>query len=180
MPGQGAEIEDFKMTSSTLQAQALSERYSEYETDFLLELWSKEERVPWAETLLKEELQSRGVEPSVLEQLAAQRDVVRTQLQEGMDQAEFTVLGPFLAMLVCGLLAAVANAVWGTEAAIAIALAVGTGFSVMLWRNLGYRARANGGVPNVAIAKGYLLLAIVVALLLFGAFTMLRMLAAGS
>lgn len=168
------------MSTGSPEAQALAERYSEYETEFLLELWSKEERVPWAEALLKEELQSRGLEPSGLAQLASQRDVVRAQLQEGLNEAEFSVLGPFFAMVLCGGLAAAANALWGAAAAVATALVVGTGFSVMLWRNLGYLGRANGGAPSLGLVRGYFLLAMVVAALLFGAFTLVRMLAASA
>jgi len=56
------------------QEAALKTRYAGMDTDALLALWQGQERMDWAEALLAEELQARGVEPQRLEALAAARD----------------------------------------------------------------------------------------------------------
>lgn len=56
------------------QEAALKTRYAGMDTDALLALWQGQERMDWAEALLAEELQARGVELQRLQELAAARD----------------------------------------------------------------------------------------------------------
>lgn len=51
----------------------LKDRYSRLDTDALLEMWVKEERMDWAEAVLREELLSRDVAAARLDGLAGSR-----------------------------------------------------------------------------------------------------------
>ena len=58
---------------SLAQQRALSERLSLLDTERLLEMWSNEERMVWADLLLQKELVKRGCDPYCLLEIKAAR-----------------------------------------------------------------------------------------------------------
>ncbi len=56
------------------EQELLQKRFAEMESDVLLAMWNRQERLPWADSLLRSELTARGVPSEVLDQGAKSRN----------------------------------------------------------------------------------------------------------
>ena len=138
--------------------QAVTEKYRSLDTKALIELWSRDDRMPWAESILRSELSSRGIESEVLDSISQRREAVALADSERLNPAEFSMFGPALALFGGGFLSGIAKVFLGTQAALLVGIAICGVFAKLLWSNLDYRSNEIGGGFTYGIMKGYFML----------------------
>lgn len=119
----------------------LRARYSDLNTDTLLDMWSSEARTEWAEKLLREELEGRGISLTELDAVVAHRDEIGKDVPPTTRDtiAFFGFVGRILA--ICGAVLAyiIANWLFGMRTGLfasAIAFAV---YVFVLVRRVSYQ-----------------------------------------
>jgi hypothetical protein len=81
-----------------MQEAALRERLEGMETHALLEMWCKQERLPWAEAVLRKLLLERGIADAQLEQGRVEAARIEAETVSGQSLAGFAVVGRFVAI----------------------------------------------------------------------------------
>ena len=128
----------------------LRERYSELESDVLRQMWAAEERMPWAEEILRAELIGRGVPADELDAVAVRRSEIARDAPPSMRDTlfGFGVMGragaAFLAVVAGNLL----GSLLGKRAAIVGVLVVAVAYAVILV----IRVRRQSRHPSGALA----------------------------
>lgn len=154
--------------------QALRERYRSLDTDALKALWCRDERMPWAEQVLRRELLERGVTGEEIDELVFLRPAIERATAVRIGHEEFSVFGPIGALMIGIALAAIANAVSGWRAAVIVAMGVAIVFAYFMQRFVRYKfAHAPGGI-SLAAVKGVISLLAIACGLAYGVVVLLQ------
>jgi len=155
--------------------EVLRNRYAELNTDALLDLWLTEDRLPWAESVLREELASRGISETELEVGISRRaDPDRSRPPQVRDTIGlYGVLGRAGAIFVAVCIGNLVGSLLGAKAAFIAVTIVAAIYVAILYRrvHMQFKSPAGGwgGVFMVwqCIEAGLILLALIVGCIMF-------------
>lgn len=127
---------------------ALRERYSVMETEALSTLWRDEERMPWAEAILREELVARGVPAAQLDDIASRREQIARDAPPKLRDTLFGwgVIGRAMTLFVAMAAAQIAGRLFGTRGAIAAAFLVFAVYTTALVVRVSQQMKQPSGV----------------------------------
>ncbi|MEZ5456243.1 MAG: hypothetical protein R3F04_09025 [Lysobacteraceae bacterium] len=156
--------QDFKMSDF----RQLQDKYRQLDNDALLNLWSREDRLPWAEDLLKRELINRGFEREDLDGYAALRSKIAQEERELREKEEIgTTMAP--GVFFAGTLITVSTyLIFGEKPAIVAAIASATAYEFVMLRYVKHLIEIHQSLLNFATLKAIRTMVMVGALIIFG------------
>jgi len=153
---------------------AIRQRYRDLDTDALVTLWCREERLPSVENELRKELLERGISEEEIFKLAGLRQEIAAKTAEHNDHLEFSIYGPMLAMFVGLGSAGIANAFFGWRGAVIALIIVALLFSYLLLRFVKYKfAQSSDGFSYIAF-KGVAALVVIAVGVIYGLFALFQ------
>ena len=151
------------MTASALDT-PLRARFRDLDTAVLLALWHRDERVPQAETALRDELRERGVAEDELAAIVGRRAGLAAEraMSERETLGEFGLLGRFVSLVLSLGIGQAVQRLVGTRAGLGVAGLILAIYVVVLFRRVlrhlrrGASGRATFGMV-LMMAEGALL-----------------------
>ena len=137
---------------------AIRQRYRDLDTDALVALWCREERLASVENELRKELLERGISEDEVLRLAGLRQEIASRTAEHNAQQEFGIFGPLLAIFVGFGSASIANAFFGWRGAVIALIVVALFFSYHLFRFTKYKSSQSPNGFSLTAVKGVVLL----------------------
>jgi hypothetical protein len=131
---------------SYAQKKALGDKFSSLETNVLVAMWGNEQRMPWADSLLRSELRKRGIDAHELNEIQASRpaDPVYASSADDKISARFLAFGT---AIITGLVSAV---LFGREIGLLVAAIVIAIYVAYLWFSLLPTVRSDHGLISTA------------------------------
>jgi len=146
----------------------LQEKYRQLDNDALLNLWSREDRLPWAEDLLKRELISRGFEREELDGYAALRSKFAQEERDLREKEEIgTTMAPGILFADVAITVSTYQ-IFGEKPAIVAAIASATAYEFVMLRYVKHLIEIHQSIFNLATLKSVRTMVMVGAFIVFG------------
>ena len=153
---------------------AIRQRYRDLDTNALVALWCREERLPSVEIELRKELLVRGISEEEIFRFAGLRQEIASKTAEHNDQQEFSIYGPMLAMFVGIGSASIANAFFGWRGAVIALIVVALLFAYLLLRFVKYKFSQSPNDFSYIAFKGVAVLVAIAFGVIYGIFSLFQ------
>ncbi len=137
------------------QEVAVKEKFSAMSTEALMSLWEKDDRMAWAEEILRSELDTRGIAQSQLDEIVSRRaEIFKTRAPSERETIlEYGLLGRFAAVVTAMLLSTLLGSIFGPVVAVLGAIAVAIAYIIFF----GQRVLLQLNSPTSGLGSIYLI-----------------------